>query len=135
MLAWLSDTYTITGGDEGTTWAGRAFNLTTGRWETVSGVAMSSSAHGRVLHKRLKAVDIRAFNSAGAVKPGVMIHGFVVGDPIHTGFVIPIVQQVQGKSYLVHWVGDVDMGAGFEWRVLRGGLIATDIVSVGLGYE
>jgi len=128
---WSTDTYAVLAGDVALNYAGRGYNVRTGRWETVSGGNLSPT--GESDHILLSA-DIRVQTAAGLVKDGVYIILFVCGDPIHTGWVVPWFDGVQSKGHLVNWAGHTPMMGGLVWRIHASGLIATDVVSVGVSY-
>jgi hypothetical protein len=131
-MVWTTDAYTLIAGDVAAAYAGRGYNIRTGVWETVSGVNLSQSAPSKY---RLRSADIRVQTAAGNVKDGVFIVCFIAGDPVHTDWVVPWFSGVQSKGKLINWQGDIPMGCGFFWRIHQGGLIATDVVSLGVSYE
>jgi hypothetical protein len=129
----LLDVYTITGGDEAASYAGRLYNAGVGRWQgAASGDTLESSARTRHI---LRDCDFVVHNAAGAIKLGVIIWAFVMNDPTNTSLITPWFIGVSGKSRLPHWAGSRPMNCGVLWRVHKGGLIATDRVSMGVGYE
>lgn len=132
-LIWTTDSYSVVAGDVALAYAGRGYNIRSGCWETVSGGNLSPSTLS--LPYRLCSADIRVQTAAGNVKDGVRIMGFICGDPVHTGWVLPWFEGVQSKGQNVNWVGDLPLLAGFIWRIAAGGLIATDVVSVGVSYQ
>lgn len=132
-MQWLSDSYTILGADVTFVYAGRAYNQRLGRWETVSGTNMSPTD---ISKHRLRSVDLAIHDAVtGGLKNGVWALVFVVGDPVHTGYVVPVVQGLSSRSQVLQWAGDIAMLGGVCWRIHLGGLVAGDRVDIGVGYE
>ncbi len=131
-MQWLEDIYTVLAGDVAVAYAGRAYNCKTHQFETVSGINMGSS---KFSHRRLKSIDFIVHSPTGTVKDGIWCCGYVVIDELHTGMVAPWFNQIQSKAHLIQWQGDIDMGCGFFWRIHAGGLVAGDVVGLGVGYE
>lgn len=128
----LLDVYTVQAGDAAAAYAGRAFNLRLGRWETVSGKNMGASRFSR--HVLLDA-DLIVATGAGAVKEGVIVRCFTVNDPTHPELATPWFDAVMSKRRSASWRGSTPLACGFFWRVIYGGLAATDVVTMGVGYE
>lgn len=132
MHQWVSDSYTILAGDVAVVYAGRGYNVRTGRWETISGQNMTPTD---ISAKRLRSIDFTIHDvGTGGLKNGVFAMLFVIGDPIHTGYIVPVFQGVGSKARLVQWAGDAPMLGGVAWRIHQGGLAAGDRVDIGVSY-
>ncbi|MCJ7510080.1 MAG: hypothetical protein MUP14_04230 [Dehalococcoidia bacterium] len=129
---WTNDSYVIQAADVAAGYAGRGYNVGMGRWETVSGAQLSAS---RMSPHRLKHIVFGAGTAAGNCKDGMIGLVFVVVDPQWTSRQILLFQGMQSKGRFLEWHGDAPLGAGLCWRISQGGLLATDIVSIGVGYE
>lgn len=129
----LLDQYTITGADEGATYAGRGYNAGVGQWQSFTSGATFSS--GRPTKYQLRDADIVVHDSTGAIKLGVLVMVYVINDATNMGLCTPWFVGVTSKARLPYWEGKRPMNAGFFWRVHRGGLVAGDIVSMGVGYD
>jgi len=136
-MVWISDAYVIGAGDVAAAYAGRAYTLGRGLWETVSGgQALASNEPPR--NRFLNSADIRVTTTAGVIKRGIYIQGWVLGDPLHTEYVVPWFQGVQGASNMVNWSGRMPMLAGVQWRIhtLSGpALVVGDRVLMAVSYE
>jgi hypothetical protein len=136
-MTWLTDNYVVQAGDVALAYAGRAFNLGLGQWETVSGT-QASSTQEEPRPRWLRSADIRVTAAAGQIKRGIYIQCWIIGDPLHTEYVVPWFEGVQGAAQMVNWSGGVPMLAGFQWRIHTGGaggLVAGDLVGIGVSYE
>src|SRR5512136_199126 len=131
-MDWLSDSHTVVAGDIASSHFSRGFNLRSGQWESMIGASMAASRQGNYI---VRSVDMVVHLAGGRVKNGVHILGYIVGDPLHTGYVIPWFSGVQSKGHLVGWAGSQPMGCGFLYRILSGGLAATDYIDIAVGYE
>lgn len=129
----LLDVYTIQAGDVAVAYAGRGYNANPGRWQTVSGINMVASSWQTARH--LVDADFLIQTAAGALKCGVVIAAFIVHDPTNTSLTTPWFMGVTSKAHFVHWHGRLPLDCGFLWRVHQGGLIAGDVVTMGVGYE
>jgi hypothetical protein len=140
MLQSLSETYEVTAGDlaPGTT-VGRFWSSQRKLWENVSNRSAPAGTpwqHGYGGGGfTLRGVDIRVTTAAGLIKSGVRIQIMVVIDPVHTGDVIILKDAYQSSSKVVSWQGLCPMGAGLQWRIHQGALIAGDLVLIGVAYE
>lgn len=129
----LLDVYTIVGGDEGATYAGRGYNAGVGNWHSATtGATLEGSRTTKLL---LRDADFVVQSSTGALKLGVVIWAFIRNDPTNPSLTTPWFVGVQGKRSTVKWQGKRPMNCGFFWRCHRGGLVAGDVVTFGVGYE
>lgn len=136
-MVWIADNYAIVAGDVSAMYAGRAYTLGRGQWETVSG-GQALGSDGRARQRILRSADIRVTTAGGVIKRGIYIQGWVIGDPLHTEYVVPWFQGVQGASNMVGWSGEQPMMAGVQWRIhtlLGPALVATDLVLMAVSYE
>lgn len=134
-MTWIGDSYIVQAADVAALWSGRAWSSDRCVWETVSGKAMEVGRPPP--HRRtLRGVDIRAQNALGSIKSGVRIDVYLIGDPMHPELrILPLVARYQSADSLVFWQGSIPMEAGIEWRICKGGLIATDVVGISVCYE
>lgn len=132
MLDRLLDVYTITGTDEGSTYCGRGYNPKLGRWVGATNTNIGASIQTRHV---LRDADFVVHTAAGAIKLGVIVWAFVVNDATAPNLTTPWFVGITGKARLPVWHGRIPMGAGILWRIHRGGVIDTDIVTMGVGYE
>jgi hypothetical protein len=131
-MQWLVDSYTLQAADVAAAYAGRGYNVRTGRWETVSGVNMTPTD---IRGHRVKSLDLTIHDAVSTgIKNGVWVIVFVVGDPTHTGYVVPLHQGITSTGRLFQWAGDQEMLGGIFWRIHQGGLAAGDRVDLGVGY-
>jgi len=128
----LLDTYTILAADVSATYAGRGYNPASGQWLTVSGTNLGSSRRTKY---RLLDSDIIVQTAAGAFRQGILVSTFVLHDPTNPSVATPWYQGVCGRGKFVFWHGNVEMDCGFFWRIHPGGLVAGDVVMLGVGYE
>jgi hypothetical protein len=128
----LLDTYIITAGDVGQAYAGRGYNPASGNWLTVSGSNLGSS---RQTKYRLIDSDLIVQTSTGAFRQGILASTFVLHDPTNPTLATPWYHGLCSKGKFLLWHGNVAMDCGFFWRIQSGGLIAGDIVTLGVGYE
>lgn len=132
-MDWAEDTWTVQAGDAAAAYAGRAFNLETRRWETISGVFCGRS---RMTRYKLITAEVRVTNAAGVNRRGVLGHLYVIGDPQATNRLI----ELQGADLLqrgdnwIHWAGEYPMCAGFQYHFSMGGVVATDIIHAQIGF-
>jgi len=134
-MNWLTDTYVILAGDVAAAFAARAYNLGRGRWETCSGTDPQPSRESR---SYVRQGEIRVLTAGGAIKRGVFVQAWILGDPLQMGYLIPWFEGIQGCQSLVNWAGRQELRCGFLWRIHTGGgggLVAGDIVTTGVGYE
>jgi hypothetical protein len=116
------------------TFVGRFWSADRKTWSSATDRSPASGQSPRRA-LRLKGLDIRVTNATGGIKTGVRILVFLVSDPLHTEYVLPVLDKIQSASRIVSWLGEAPMCAGIEWRIQQGGVIATDIVSMGVTYE
>ena len=128
----LADSYTIQAADVAAAYSGRGYNVMLGRWLTVSGVDNGGS---RMTNLVLLDCSITVVNATGHWRNGVIVRAFVANDPSHPGLATPWFDAVACKSGNIEWQGRRPMGAGIFWRIIQGGVIAGDIVAIGVGYE
>lgn len=128
----LLDTYVITAGDVSAAYAGRGYNPSSGQWLTVSGTNLGSSRRTKY---RLLDSDMIVQTAAGAYRNGILVATFVLHDPTNPSLATPWYQGMQSRGRYVLWHGNVEMDCGFFWRIQPGGLVAGDIVTLGVGYE
>ena len=134
QMQWVEDQYVVVAGDVTLDWTSRAYNLETFKWATVSGANMGRS---QMRQYRLRAANLKITNAAGNGRRGIVTQLYIVGDPNYTDRRIRLIPNigVQGPDEYTSWNGDFPLCAGFVWRVNKGGLVATDIVTCQLGYE
>jgi hypothetical protein len=131
---WISDGYVITAGDVAGGDISRFWSSTRETWELVAGFPRPASPrNGRPL--TLRSVDIRVVSSTGGIKSGVRILLFTVMDCLDTRMVSVIKDGRQSSSHIVTWLGSTPLGAGLQWRLLAGSVVAGDQVGIGAGYE
>jgi len=134
-MHWEQDVYEVSAGDVAAAYASRGYNVALGRWESLPGLNLTPyGAH--VPSHRLKHVEVRVRHAAGTAVAGVKVflgcaidqkrpgELWTLGCPVHSG----------ARSAVV-WQGDMPLGGGVVWRIALGGLIATDLVSMAIGYE
>jgi hypothetical protein len=133
-MDWAEDIWTVQAADAAAAYAGRAWNLDTRRWETISGVFCSRSAMTRY---KLRTCEVRVTNSSGVNRRGIICHLYVVGDPQATNRLIalPGAESLQRGDVWSHWGGEYPLLAGFQYHYSLGGVIATDIVHAQIGYS
>jgi len=133
-MNWQEDSYVILAGDVSASFAGRAFNMERNRWETTSGVGMSRSIW---TPRRLKSAAMRIFTTAGVGRRGILSHMYTIGDPTQTDrrLLLHGAQLLLKGDDYIHWGGDMALGAGFEWHLSIGAVIAGDRVNCQIGYE
>ena len=84
----------------------------------------------------LRTLQVLILHASGLAKAGVRITVWSILDPGHPQTTsVLLVDKWQSPSRLVSWQGRQPMGAGFEWRVYTGGLVAGDIGQMQVGYE
>jgi len=133
-MDWAEDTWTVQAGDAAAAYAGRAWNMDTRRWETISGVFCTRSL---MTGFRLRTAEVRCTNAGGVNKRGVICHLYVIGDPQATNRLIelPHAELLQRGDTWSHWAGDYPILAGFQFHYSLGGVIATDIIHAQIGYS
>ena len=127
----LLDNYTIVAGDVAVAYAGRGWNPRLGNWLTVSGSNLGSSIRTKY---RLLDADMTIQTSAGLFRSGVVARLFIMHDPTNPSLSTPWFEGMQSKGKLLFWAGNLALDCGFFWRIQIGGLVAGDIVSMGVGY-
>jgi hypothetical protein len=128
----LADSYTIQAADVAAAYSGRGYNPRLGRWLTVSGIDNGSS---RMTNLTLLDCAINVTTSGGHWRNGVIVRLFVVNDPSHPDLATPWFDAVVTKSGEINWQGRRPLAAGLFWRIIKGGVVDGDIVSIGVGYE
>jgi hypothetical protein len=131
QTSWLLDNYIVLAGDVALLWTGRGYNSREGKWETVSGGDLAASDMTKSI---LTSLDVRII-TAGGLRDGCRFMSFVMGDPQNRAYVVPWFQGIQSKGNLIQWTGRQPMLCGFVWRIMQGGLVAGDTISIGVGYE
>lgn len=134
-MFWANEPYVVSAADlVPGTHVGRFWRADTRQWETC---VDRNPAEGSFPRNKLRllGIDTRVVNAVGGIKSGVRILVFVVPDPQHPGIIVPVVQGYQSSGHLVFWSGDILIGAGVGWRIQQGGVIATDVVAMTVGYE
>lgn len=134
-MQFLNDSYVIDAADIIPLWAGRCYNHALGRWESVHGVSPTPCGGRPETKARIKSVNFTVHATSGALRQGVMAYLFIVGDPVVTGNVVPLIHGVQRKVGMLYWTGDEPLLWGIEWRIHQGGLVAGDYVDLSVGYE
>jgi hypothetical protein len=134
-MHWISDRYVITAGDVAlSSFAGRAWSSERKAWETVSGTAMAAGRDPRV-PLTLRGVDVRITRAAGGIVSGVHILLMVIASAVNTDQVIIVKDGIQSAYKVVAWHGKLPLAAGIQWRIHAGGIVANDVVSIGVQYE
>jgi hypothetical protein len=134
-MFWAYDPYTVLAADlVPGTFVGRYWNSQTRAWErcTDQNPTPNSQQPNRL---RIRAIDMRVVSATGGIKSGVRIMCFQVPDAMHPGILMTLVDRYQSAGRLVYWTGDFPMGGGVLWRIQQGGVIATDVVHMSVGYE
>jgi len=134
MLNWKTDRYVILAGDAAAAYAGRAYDLARGRWETVSGGKMTAGSPPRKTYE-IRSADVSIQNAAGNLYTGIRILCMTMHDAGQTEYVQQLFDGIQSSIHTVNWVGKAPLGAGIFWRVQQGGLIAGDIVWLTVSYD
>jgi ribosomal protein S28E/S33 len=141
MLQSLNETYVVTAADlVPATFVGRFWSTQRKRWESATNQSASPGAPWQRGVQQggdfdLRGVDIRVLHSNGMIASGIRIQVMIVIDPVHTGDVIMIRDAYQSATKVVSWDGDLPMGAGVQWRIHEGALVAGDQVLIGVAYE
>jgi hypothetical protein len=134
-MFWANEPYIVTAADlVPGTHVGRFWRAQTRQWETCTD-RNPAEASFSVNNMRLRGIDTRVVNAVGGIKSGVRLLVFLVPDPQHPGIIVPVTQGFQSSGNLVFWHGDIPIGAGVGWRIQQGGVIATDVVAMTVGYE
>jgi hypothetical protein len=128
----LLDRYVVLAGDVAVNYAGRGYNPLQGRWVTVSGTNLGSS---RMTGGVLLSADIVISEAGGKLKDGVVVTAYVLNDPSHPEMAVPWFSSLHSKGFRPCWDGRRDLCAGFFWRIQLGGVVAGDIVVMGVRYE
>ena len=128
----LVDVYTVLAGDVSASYAGRGYNTRLGRFLTVSGTDNGTS---RMTLNHIHFADVIVWSAAGAIKDGLKVGVFTCEDPTHPELSAPWFYGVLSKHSPVIWEGRRPLACGFFWRIHPGGLVAGDLVSIGVGYE
>lgn len=134
-MFWANEPYVVTAADlVPGTFVGRFWRAEQRQWES-STDRNPAEASFSINRLRLRGLDVRVLAAAGGIKSGVRILVFLIPDPQHPGIMVPVLQGFQSSANLVYWNGDIPLGAGVGWRIQQGGVIATDVVAMTVGYE
>jgi hypothetical protein len=134
-MVWANEPYVVKAADlVPGTFVGRFWRTDTRQWEPCSDKNPDQGSFPPNA-MRLRAIDTRIVAAAGGIKSGVRILVFMVPDALHPGIIVPIIEGYQSSSKLIFWQGDIPLGAGVGWRIHQGGVVATEIVAMTVGYE
>ena len=135
MWMWANDRHIITPADAAAVfYIGRAWNSNSQVWSTVTDTVMAPAS---ITTKRriLRSADIRILTPAEAIRCGIRALIMCLPDPMRTGDILMIKDDVQSSIHTINWIGEAPIGAGIQWRIHLNALLAGDIVSISCGYE
>jgi hypothetical protein len=130
-LSFISDSYTIVAGDVAAIFASRGFNVRSGRWETLPGIPLSSSEDRGY---SIRSVLIRVRHTGGGEASGILANVYAVADDNQDFSMTRIIQDVISAGRVGGWSGSMPMQRGIVWRITKGGVVAGDLVDIGVNY-
>jgi len=134
-MLFANDSYEITAADAAAlVYVGRAWDARTRQYTTVTDITLIPGISTPDLFY-LKSLDLRILTAARGIKSGIRAMLMTIPDAQHPGDVIVVKEGIQSACQTINWHGEVFLGAGLQWRIHLGALIATDIVTLSAGYE